>query len=157
MISSEMFWVAVIVITVIVEFITVGLTTIWMTGGALVALAIALLGGGLNLQIAAFFAVTFVLLYWTRPIAVKYLNSHRTRTNVEETLGSPVRVIERIDNQAETGKVHYKGMEWTARAVLDEEVFEVDDIVVVQAIEGVKMLVARMPIVEISDADADIA
>lgn len=157
MISSEMFWVAVIVITVIVEFITVGLTTIWMTGGALVALAIALLGGGLNLQIAAFFAVTFVLLYWTRPIAVKYLNSHRTRTNVEETLGSPVRVIERIDNQAETGKVHYKGMEWTARAVLDEEVFEVDDIVVVQAIEGVKMLVARMPIVEISDADTDIA
>ena len=155
MFSLEMFWVAIIVITIVVEFVTVGLTTIWMTGGALVALAIALLGGGLNLQLAAFFAVTFILLYWTRPIAVKYLNSRRTRTNVEETLGSPVRVIERIDNQAETGKVHYKGMEWTARSVMDEDVFEVDDIAVVQAIEGVKMLVSRMPIAERTDTGGE--
>lgn len=153
MFSAEMFWVAVIVVTIVVEIVTVGLTTIWMTGGALVALAIALLGGSLNLQLAVFFGVTFVLLYWTRPIAVKYLNSRRTRTNVEETLGQLVRVIERVDNKDEMGKVNYKGMEWTARAVLDEDVFEVDDVAIVQAIEGVKMLVARPPIVEISDGN----
>lgn len=151
MFSAEMFWVAVIVVTIVVEIVTVGLTTIWMTGGALVALAIAVLGGSLNLQLAVFFGVTFVLLYWTRPIAVKYLNSRRTRTNVEETLGQPVRVIERVDNKEGTGKVNYKGMEWTARSALDEDVFEVDDVVVVQAIEGVKMLVARAPVAEISD------
>lgn len=149
MFSAEMFWVAMIVVTIVVEIATVGLTTIWMTGGALVALAIALLGGSLNLQLAVFFGVTFVLLYWTRPIAVKYLNSRRTRTNVEETLGQPVRVIERVDNKEETGKVNYKGMEWTARSVMDEDVFEVDDVAVVQAIEGVKMLVAKSSITEI--------
>ena len=143
--SMEMFWTAIIVLSVIVEAVTVGLTAIWITGGALAALLAALLGLPFNVQLLVFFVTTFALLYWTRPLAVKYLNSRRTRTNVEETLGSPVRVIERIDNAAESGKVHYKGMEWTARAAIETETYEVDDIVTVQRIEGVKMMVAKPP------------
>ena len=143
MFSMEMFWVAVIAVSVLTEICTVGLTAIWLSGGGLAALLVALVGGPLELQIAAFFAVTLALLFWTRPLAVKYLNKNRMRTNVDATLGQSVRVLERIDNAADTGKVVYRGMEWTARAAKGAEVFEAGETAVVHAIEGVKMLVVR--------------
>ena len=37
-------WLAVIVITAVIEIITVGLTSIWISGGALAALIVCLLG-----------------------------------------------------------------------------------------------------------------
>ena len=52
-------WLAVIVITAVIEIITVGLTSIWISGGALAALIVCLLGGHPGLQIAVFFVVTF--------------------------------------------------------------------------------------------------
>ena len=67
-------WLAVIVITAVIEIITVGLTSIWISGGALAALIVCLLGGHPGLQIAVFFVVTFILLYFTRPWAKKYLD-----------------------------------------------------------------------------------
>ena len=66
-------WLAVIVITAVIEIITVGLTSIWISGGALAALIVCLCGGHPGLQIAVFFVVTFILLYFTRPWAKKYL------------------------------------------------------------------------------------
>lgn len=145
--SMEMFWVAVIAVSVLAEIVTVGLAAIWLTGGALVALLVALAGGPLEIQIVLFFAVTLALLFWTRPIAVKYLNRNRMRTNVDATIGQSVRVLERVDNAADTGRVIYHGMEWTARAVNEEDVFEVGESGIVRGIEGVKMLIAK-PVAE---------
>ena len=45
-------WLAVIVITAVIEIITVGLTSIWISGGALAALIVCLCGGHPGLQIA---------------------------------------------------------------------------------------------------------
>ena len=47
-------WLALIVIFLIVEIATVGLTSIWLAGGALAALVVELLGLGIVWQIAAF-------------------------------------------------------------------------------------------------------
>ena len=105
------FWAAVIAIAIGVELLTVGLTTIWVALGAIFALVVCFAGGSIQFQIAVFLIVTLVTLYFTRPLAVKYLNKNRMKTNVEETIGQRVRVIQRIDNGAATGRVNYKGME----------------------------------------------
>ena len=115
-------WLAVIVITAVIEIITVGLTSIW---------------------IAVFFVVTFILLYFTRPWAKKYLESRKVATNYEECIGKEVRVIEEVDNRKESGKVLYNGMEWTARAEDDEQIYAVDEVAVVSEIRGVKMILKR--------------
>ena len=91
----------------------------------------------------AFFATTLALLYWTRPFAVKFLNRKRARTNVEETIGQSVKVIERVDNAAQTGKVNYKGMEWTARANSNGDVYEAGETAYVDEVRGVTMLISR--------------
>lgn len=136
-------WLGVIVVTLIIEIITVGLTSIWVTGGGLAALVVCALGGHWGLQIVVFFVVAFVLIYFTRPWALKYLESRKTVTNYEETIGKEVRVIEAVDNRQGTGKAIYNGMEWTARAREDEVTFDADELAKVVAVEGVKLILEK--------------
>ncbi|MCR5099497.1 MAG: NfeD family protein [Lachnospiraceae bacterium] len=136
-------WLILAIVTLVVELMTVGLTSIWLTGGALAALIANALHAPVWLQVVIFFVVTFGLLYFTRPWAIKYLNSKRTRTNYEETIGREVRVIERVDNHADTGRAVYNGMEWTARALNEDETFEEGTLAIVANVVGVKLILKR--------------
>ena len=73
------FWLALFVILLIIEIITVGLATIWFAGGSMAALIVAAVGGPVWLQVILFFVVSFVLLFFTRPWAVIYLALHQRR------------------------------------------------------------------------------
>ena len=134
-------WLVALVAFLVIELITVGLTTIWLAGGALVAFILAILGVNVWVQIIAFVVISFLLVYFTRPLAVKYLNPRRTRTNSDELIGETVKVIERIDNRAAAGRALARGMEWSARAVSDDMIIEKDALVKVLRIEGVKLIV----------------
>ena len=57
----EFLWLALIVVFAVIEGATTALTTVWFIGGALAALAAALLHAELWLQITLFFAVSVVL------------------------------------------------------------------------------------------------
>ena len=134
-------WLVFLVVLLVIELITVGLTTIWLAGGALVAFILAAMGVNLWVQIIVFLIVSFVLIYFTRPLALKYLNPRQTRTNSDELIGEIVKVTERIDNRAAVGRALAKGMEWSARAVSDDLVIEAGKLVKVLRIEGVKLIV----------------
>ena len=135
------FWIGLISAFLIIEIITVGLTTIWFAGGALVALLACALGMGPVGQVILFFAVSFILLIFTRPVAVRYINPRHTKTNYEEAIGQRVRVIEQIDNREGTGKAIFNGVEWTARSEQDEIIIPADTMVEVVAVSGVKLIV----------------
>ena len=132
------FWLALFVILLIIEIITVGLATIC---GSMAALIVAAVGGPVWLQVILFFAVSFVLLFFTRPWAVKYLNPHKTRTNYEDAIGKTVRVTMKIDNIEETGTAVLNGQEWTARSNDDAVTIEADTTAEVVAVSGVKLIV----------------
>lgn len=134
-------WMALVITFLIVELITVGLTTIWLAGGALVSFILSAVGAGFWLQLMAFFVVSFLLIYFTRPFAIKYLNPRRTRTNSEGLIGEVVKVTKRIDNRSAEGVALVKGLEWSARAVSDDMVIEKDTLVKIVRIEGVKLIV----------------
>lgn len=134
-------WMALVIIFLVVELVTVGLTTIWLAGGALVAFILAAVGADFWIQLVAFFVVSFVLIFFTRPIAVKYFNPRRTRTNSEELIGEIIKVTRRIDNRSAEGTALAKGLEWSARAVFDDMIIEKDTLVKVIRIEGVKLIV----------------
>lgn len=134
-------WLALIIIFLLIEIATVGLTSIWLAGGALVAFILNLLDVGLVWQIVAFFVVSVVLMVFTRPFAKKFINTDRTKTNYEEVIGKLVKVTERIDNINEQGTASVNGQEWTARAKNSSETFEVGELVRVVDIMGVKLIV----------------
>lgn len=137
-------WLAVIVVTVVIEIITVGLTSIWLTGGALAALVVCYLGGHWILQLIVFFATTFLLIYFTRPWAMKYLENRKTATNYEEIIGKTVRVVETVNNVKGTGRAIYNGMEWMARAGEDAEIFLPEEMARVIEVKGVKIILEKI-------------
>ena len=72
---TVMYWLGAAAIFVVIEIITMGLTTIWFAGGALVGAVMAAFSLPLWSQIIAFVIVSVILLILTRPWALKYLNS----------------------------------------------------------------------------------
>ena len=128
--SEVTIWLAVLVVCVGIEIATMGLTTIWFAGGALVSAILAALNAPLWLQIVAFFVVSLILLYLTRPVAVKYFNKDRVKTNVESLIGRQAIVISEIDNLQGIGQVTVGGQEWSARSVKDDVQLPVGSVVV---------------------------
>ena len=139
--SLSVIWFIVLVACLVVEISTLGLASIWFAGGALLAMIIAMIGGPLWLQVLIFLVTSVVLLIFTRPIARKYFNKNREKTNVNSKIGKQAIVTVTIDNLKGTGQIITEGMEWTARS-LDSSVIEEGAVVTIEKIEGVKAIVS---------------
>ena len=135
------FWLVVMVALIVIELATLGLTTIWFACGALVAVVAAAMDAPLLLQILMFVVVSFAVLLAVRPIAVKYFNKDRTRTNIESMIGRQAIVVGEIDNMQGIGQVSVNGMEWSARSTINELKISVGRVVVIRAVDGVKLIV----------------
>lgn len=143
---AAIIWIILTIIFAAVEIATVGLTSIWFAGGSLAALLCYALGLSEVWQILVFLAVSLVLLFFTRPWALKYLKPHLIKTNYEEALEKNVCLTETVDNRRATGTAVLNGQEWTARAYDDGKVFEAGAIVKVKEIRGVTMYVVESDI-----------
>lgn len=141
--SMTLLWIVVIIILVVAEFMTTALTTIWFVGGALLAAVASALNAPVAVQIVLFIVVSLALLLAIRPIAVKYFNPERVRTNVDAILGKRGIVTEAIDNDLGRGTVKVDGLDWTARSMQPVMQIEKDKHVIVQAVDGVKLIVTE--------------
>lgn len=139
--NPTIFWLVVFVVCIVAEIVSMGLTTIWFAGGALVAAVAAALSAPIWIQIVLFFGASLVLLYFTRPIAVKYFNKDRVKTNAESLVGQQAIVISEINNIQGIGQVMVNGQEWSARNVDEGKQLAVGSVVIVRAISGVKLMV----------------
>ena len=138
-------WLIVLIVAIVVEIISLGLTSIWFAGGALVAVILAAFSLPAWLQVLVFLAVSMILMIFTRPIAVKYFNKDRVRTNVESMVGRQAIVISEIDTLQGIGQVTVGGQEWSARSEDDSQRFAVGTVVDVVAVSGVKLIVREDP------------
>lgn len=134
-------WLILLAVLIFVEMITLGLTTIWFAGGALAAFVVSLFYDNLLLEIVLFLVISLALLYFTRPIVMKYFNPKRIKTNYEGVIGKEAMVTVTIDNINAAGQVIVDGQEWTARSA-DGSVIEKGTRVTVQSISGVKLMVS---------------
>lgn len=133
-------WLAALVILLIAEALTLGLTTIWFAGGALIALVAALLGANVWVQLWIFLAVSLVLLIFTRPLALRYMNKSTLKTNVDSLAGEQGIVSETIDNLEATGKVKLNDVFWMARSE-DGSIINEGTVVEIVRVDGVKLIV----------------
>lgn len=138
---NSTYWLIALAVLLLIEIITLGLTTIWFAGGALVAFFVSLATNNLGLELIVFLAVSFLLLIYTRPIATRFFNTKKIKTNYESLIGREGKVIEKIDNFNNSGQVIVGGQEWTARAVDDQAIIKPEQRVVIRSISGVKLIV----------------
>lgn len=138
---SVWLWLALIVFFIIAEACTVVLVSIWFAGGSLVGLILAALHAPWWLQIMGALVVSGVLIYFTRPVAMKHFNKNIVKTNVSTLAGKQAIVIEEIDNLKATGQVIVNGQEWSARNVADGEAIPEGAVVVIEKVKGVTLQV----------------
>ena len=138
---ETMYWLSIFVVLLIIEICTMGLTTIWFAGGALVAFVMGIIGFGTTVQVIVFLIVSVLLLVMTRPIALKYFNKERQKTNAESLIGRQALVLEDVDTLHARGLVEVNGQEWSAKTDDPEGFIKKNVVVVIDGIQGVKLIV----------------
>ncbi len=140
---QALYWLIALAVLLVIEIVTLGLTTIWFAGGALIAFIAALLGVDVWVQLLLFSIISLVLLIFTRPVAMKRLNKNRVKTNYEGLIGKVVKVTKTVDNQNQSGEAVVNGQEWTVRSLNEDVIIEPGTKVKIVNIEGVRLIVTE--------------
>lgn len=135
-------WLILLVISLVIEAATMGLTTVWCAVGCLVALIMDLCHADVVAQIVVMAIVTVVsfvvCIIWIKPIVDARRMGKIQPTNADRVIGHEGVVIVAIDPVAGKGQVKVDGQIWSAKCgVSVEEGAKVK----VLALEGVKAVV----------------
>ncbi len=134
-------WLAVVVVSAIVEALTLQMVGIWFVVGGLVALILAACNVALEWQIIAWIIVSLILLLALRRLCLRFiLKKDNTRTNVDALVGVKVKLLaDAVDGTSE-GKIG--DVVWTV-VLQDSETAAAGDTVEVVEVQGNK-LIARI-------------
>ena len=138
---EAIFWLVAMVVFMAAEAMTVTLVSIWFAVGALGAIIVALLGGGLILQVTVFLALAVVLLMGLRSMVRKHFTPRITKTNIDSVIGATGIVTTGVNNISALGQVQINGVEWSARSTTGRHI-PAGVLVKVDKIEGVKVFVS---------------
>ncbi len=140
--TNSIYWLLILAVLILIEIIALNLTTIWFAAGALLAFVVSLFYDSLVLELILFLAASLALLYFTRPLVLRYFNPKKAKTNYEGVIGKVGLVNATIDNMSKTGKVTIDGQEWSARSI-EGNIIEEGSRVKIQGISGVKLVVSK--------------
>lgn len=136
-------WLVIFLVLLIIEIMTLGLTTIWFAFGAIGAFIASLFNAGIVIEVIIFLIISIITLLITRPIAVKYFSKDKIKTNVEGIIGKYAVVTEAIVDGNSNGKAKLNGEIWTARSY-DGSYIQIDETVEIMEVEGVKLIVKKV-------------
>ncbi len=136
------FWVAVTIICVVIESLTLALTTIWFGISAFVMVFLAFTPLPFVAQVFIFVVLALVLLIFTRPVVKKKLSQKQIATNYERVIGQIALVTKKI-TALDKGAIKINGMEWTA-AVKEDIVLEKGSKCIIEEIAGVTAYVKEI-------------
>lgn len=140
------FWIAAVIVLLIIEVATMQLVTIWFAVGAAAGLIAYLCNLPLVWQIVLFVAVSALALAVTRPFVKRFAHKEIDPTNADRCIGKTAIVVEDINNNLGKGAVKINGAVWTARSA-DGEPIETEKEVIIEKIDGVKLIVKKQEVV----------
>ena len=146
----SLLWLVVLIVAIVLEVRTSDVVAVWFMPAAAVALLLTFFKGeeddfkSLCIQVVAFVLVSLVsFLIFKISFNKKIKRNKKGKTNVTSLIGERCLVIEDISNINVKGLVNLKGSIWSARCSDDNDFIEAGSIVVVEKIEGVKLVCAR--------------
>jgi len=133
------YWLIAFVLLLFIEIVTVNLVSIWFALGAIFSMITSLFTDNLVIQIVVFISVSIVSLVLTKPIVKKFSTITRVPTNLDRVIGKTAEVTKKITSD-NYGEVKVMGTIWTATG---KGSFEVGEKVIVNKIDGVKLVVTK--------------
>ncbi len=139
--AAWLIWAIVAVLLAVGEIFTPGLFFLGPVAlAAVLAGIVALAGLGAALQLIVFIAASIASVAFLRPLARRHLQMPAAlRTGAAALEGAKATVVQRVD--ASGGQVRIGGEVWSARAYMEDTVFEPGARVEVVKIEGATALV----------------
>lgn len=135
-------WLIFAIVMMVVEAATVSLTSIWLAAGGLAAAVTAMITDRFLIQLLVCAVVSFVLLIATRPLADRWINRQTVPTNVDAVIGQSGVVLRDV-RRMEYGEVKVNGQTWTAMLAPESEEVSAGEVVIVKAVEGVRLIVGK--------------
>lgn len=134
-------WGAVFIVTLVIEFQTADLDSIWFSVGALVALIVDLINPKIELvwQLAIFIVTTVVLLLTLGRWAKKRFQTKNISTNSDALVGKEIVILEAC-NEFDKGSGRINDVVWTTICQSGHSLQKGEHAVIV-AIEGNKLIV----------------
>lgn len=114
MTTSSVFWLAALVVLLIVEAATTGMVCIWFSIGAAASLLVSLFSSNMLLESLVFAVVSAVSLAACRPLVVRLQQQRADPTNGDRNIGRTATVLEPITPER-PGRVRLDGVDWAAR------------------------------------------
>ncbi len=135
-------WLAVVAVSLIVEFVSWDLTSIWFAISGLISLILSAIDGICwEVQLAVFIVISALLLIFVRKICRKFLlRNANTKTNVDAYVGKRAKLLKAIGSDEDYGEIKFNGVIWQAKSETDEQIEAGAEIEVVR-VEGNKMIV----------------
>jgi membrane protein implicated in regulation of membrane protease activity len=139
-----LFWLIIMVVSLLAEALTFNMTTIWFAAGSLIAMILALLGLSVWLQITVMVVVSIALLFLFLLIVKPRMKSKGVNgtvaTNADRIIGQEAVVVVDINPVAGSGQVKVGGQIWSAGS-RDQSMISTGSKVKVIEIQGVRAVV----------------
>lgn len=140
--NASWFWLALVVLFTVIELFTMGLTTIWFAIGAVIMIFLCKINISLGIQILIFLIISALLLFLTRPLAIKKLHIWKEKTNVNSLEGKKAIVMKTI-TEFEKGEIKLDGNIWSAKSI-NGSTIEANSECLIVKIEGVTAFVEKI-------------
>lgn len=133
-------WTIVIGVSLIIEFITWEMVSVWLALGGIVGLILAAVGGvSIEAQIIVFVCVSIAAILGLRKITLKFMNRNSNSKEAETLLSKKVKLLADTDEDFKsTAKLN--GVEWT---VIANEKLKKGTEVVIKSTVGNKLKVEK--------------
>ena len=135
------FWVAVMLVAIVIEVSTTQLVSIWFAGGALISAILAIFRIPFVWQILAFAVMTTILLVLSKLVFKKKIEVKDTKTNSDSLVGLELLVVSRVTDKT-VGEGKIRDVVWTV-ITNDTTPIETGEYAVIKEIVGNKLLVTR--------------
>ena len=145
----SLLWLVVLIVAVILEMRTSDVVAVWFMPAAAVAFLLTFFGGkddakNFAIQIFAFAIVSLVSFFIFKISFNKKIKRFKKgKTNITSLIGERCLVIKDISNINSKGLVNLKGSLWSAFSVDEHDYIEAGTVVVVERVEGVKLICSR--------------
>lgn len=107
-------WLGVLAVSLVVEFLTMELVSIWISLGAFIAMILAACGVMVEIQLLLFFIVSIACIFGLRKFTLKLISNNKDKTNIDLAIGVRTKLIKAITLD-EMGTIKYNGIEYNVK------------------------------------------
>ena len=137
-------WLGVVVVSLIIEFLSVSMTSLWFAFGGLISLILSAIGVDVVWQVCVFSVVSLACLLSLRKVALKFLYKNKElKTNTDAFVGKHYILLSEI-NENQLGTIKIDGVFWSCKGEDDTKTILAGEKVEIVKISGNKLVVKEI-------------